>query len=204
MPNIVFSGALVAPEGAAIYRKYIYPIECCESVPYIVFRREGGWQAVVNRLVRGVYSCLQAQEPCYEMSVQRDICAIIEHIFSHFDELPRCEAYRVQLHARVRLHRMLTYIHEHYAEEMTLNDIAAAAHVSRSEAGRCFKAYMGCSPVEALIRYRLQMARRLLSDTSRTLQEICYACGFNSVNYFSRQFRRVYGSAPGQMRVLGK
>ena len=67
---------------------------------------------------------------------------------------------------------MLTFIYTHYAESVTLDDIARAADISRSEAGRCFNAYLGCSPVDALIQYRLQTACRLLSDTTLTLQEI--------------------------------
>ena len=102
------------------------------------------------------------------------------------------------------IQQMLTYIYAHYAESVTLDDIARAADISRSEAGRCFNAYLECSPVDALIQYRLQTAYRLLGDTTLTLQEISHACGFNSVNYFSRQFRRTYGYAPGQNRTLGK
>ena len=41
----------------------------------------------------------------------------------------------------------------HYAEKVTLTDIAGAAGISRSEAGRCFQVCMGCSPVDALIQY---------------------------------------------------
>ena len=99
---------------------------------------------------------------------------------------------------------MLTYIYEHYAEEVTLEDIAGAANISRSQAGRCFNTYMGCSPVDALIQYRLQKAHRLLNETTLTLREISYDCGFHSVNYFSRQFRKRYGYAPGKNRTLGK
>ena len=87
---------------------------------------------------------------------------------------------------------------------MTLADIAAAANISRSEAGRCFAAYMSCSPVEALIRCRLETACGMLHDATLSLQEISEVCGFNSVNYFSRQFKKTYGYAPGQKGVLGK
>lgn len=204
MPNIVFSGAVVAPESAAIFQKYIRPVALCESLPYVVFHRGGGWHGEVNRLMRSVYRRLQSREPFYEMAVQRELCAVWEHMVSHFDALPRSGANRVQFHTRIRLHKMLSYIHEHYAEDITLSDIAAAAHVSRTEAGRCFKAFMGSSPVDVLIRYRLQMARRRLVDSTQTLQEICCACGFSSVSYFCRRFRRLYGCTPGSIRLVGK
>lgn len=99
---------------------------------------------------------------------------------------------------------MLTYIYENYAQTVTLADIAGAANISRSGAGRCFQSYLGCSPVETLIQYRLQTAQRLLQEASLTLQEIRFARGFHSVNYFSRQFRRRYGNFPGEKRKLGK
>lgn len=204
MPNIVFSGALVAPETSAVYQKYIRPIARCDALPCIVFGQKAGWHAGANHLVWDIYRAMEEQGPCYEMAVQRALSNIFEAITLHFDELPRSGTERIKIDSQVRLQKMLTYIYEHYAGAVTLGDIAAAAGISRSEAGRCFNAYMGCSPVEALIQYRLGAAHSLLKDSAMTLQEISGACGFNSVSYFSRKFRQVYGYAPGQARVLGK
>ena len=204
MPNIVFSGAVIAPESSAVYQKYIHPIACCDALPFIVFTQKTGWHQAVNHLLKEVYRALQAKDQCYEMAVQRALSQIFEYIILNFEALPKAETARVKIDSQIRLQKMLTYIYGHYAEAVTLEDIAGAANISRSEAGRCFNAYMGCSPVEALIRYRLQTARSLLKDTTMTLQEVGYACGFNSMNYFSRKFRQTYGYPPAQIRVLGK
>lgn len=204
MPNIVFSGAMIAPETSAIYQKYIYPIACCDTLPFIVFNQKKSWHDGVNRLIKNIYCQMNEQSKCYEMVVQREISRIFEYIFSNFEDLPKFETTRIQIDAQVRTQKMLSYIYEHYAEAVKLEDIAKAASISRSEAGRCFNTYMGCSPVDALIRYRLQTAHRLLSDTTLSLREISFACGFNSVNYFSRKFRQSYGYAPSQNRTLGK
>ena len=98
---------------------------------------------------------------------------------------------------------MLSYIYENYMKKITLEEIAKAANISRSEAGRCFKTYLG-SPIEVLIQYRLQVAHKMLSEKTHTLQEISLACGFNSVNYFSRQFKKFYKTTPGKISKLGK
>jgi transcriptional regulator GlxA family with amidase domain len=140
----------------------------------------------------------------YELAVQRNINRIFEFISCNFAELPKTEATRIQINNQIRLQKMLSYIYENYAETVTLEDIAKAADISRSEAGRCFRTFMGCSPVEALIHYRLQVAHRLLSEKTQTLQQISYACGFNSTNYFSRQFKKRYGYAPSQTDSVGK
>ena len=204
MPNIVFSGAVVAPETGTIYQKYIHPIVGCDSLPFIVFRHDNSQCREVNRMINDIYCAMRKQNDCYELIVQRNISSIFEYIFRNFETFPRTEASCIQLNAQIRVRKMLSYIYEHYTETVTLGDIAKAADISRSEAGRCFNAYLGCSPIDALIMYRLQIAHRLLSETTLTLQEISFDCGFHSVNYFSRQFRRHYGCAPGKMRNLGK
>lgn len=204
MPNIVFSDIIFAPVTSVIYQKYIRPIAGSDAIPFIIFRHGNSWHDEVNRLAEDIYCQLRERNACYEMVIQRDLNSIFEYLFRHFDDLPKSEATRIQINTQIRIQRMLAYIYTHYAESVILDDIARAADISRSEAGRCFNAYLGCSPVDALIQYRLQTACRLLSDTTLTLQEISHACGFNSVNYFSRQFRRTYGYAPGQKRTLGK
>ena len=204
IPIIIFSGVAIAPEHSTIYQKYIQPVAQCNTLPFIVFRHESSSHSEVNSLIQDTYRRLREQMQCYEMAVQRNISRIFEYIFCNFDRFPRAEATRIQIKSQIRLQKMLTYIYEHYTETVTLEDIANAAHISRSEAGRCFHTFMGCSPVDALIQYRLQTAHRLLSEKTLTLQEISFACGFHSVNYFSRKFKKVYGHAPSQGDGLGK
>lgn len=204
MPNIVFSGTFVAPEISTIYQKYIQPIVQCDSLPFVVFRHNNCFHDKINCLIKDIYRHMQEKKACYELSVQRNISSIFEFLSCNFDDLPKTEATRIQINNQIRLQKMLSYIYKNYAEPVTLEDIARAADVSRSEAGRCFQTYMGCSPIDALIQYRLQTAHQLLSERAQTLQQISYACGFNSVNYFSRQFKKRYGYAPSQRVVLGK
>lgn len=204
LPILLFSGAVIAPEYSAVHQKYIQPIAQCGCLPFIVFRHETPAHRTVNRLIQDTCRLLDQAAPCYELAVQRSMSHIFEYLFRHFDTFPKSDAARVQLKSQVRLQKMLRYIYEHYAEPVTLADLAQAAHISRSEAGRCFHTYLGCSPIDALIQYRLQTARRLLREGSLTLQEISFACGFHSVNYFSRQFKKTYGYAPSQDGLWGK
>lgn len=204
MPVMVFSGSLIAPETSTIYQKYIAPLADCDALPFVVFRRQEDWCEEIRGLVDEIFTNLKQRTGCYEMVVQRDLSRLFETLFCHFDALPKSPATGIQLRTQVRVQKMLAYIYTHYGEPITFADIAEAASVSRSEAARCFHEYMDCSPVNALIRYRLQTAHRLLHDTSLTVQEISLACGFRSTNYFTRQFRKTYGYTPGHIRNLGK
>lgn len=204
MPNIVFSGTLIAAGASTIYQKYVQPIAQCDTLPYIVFRHNDCACRKIHALIHDTYEQLHKQTSCYEMMVQRNINCIFEHIFLNFDTLEKAETTRIQIKNQIRIQKMLAYIYEHYAEPVSLEEIAHAANISRSEAGRCFNRYMGCSPIDALIQHRLQMAQKLLDEKTHSLQQISYSCGFNSVNYFSRQFKKFYGYSPTQREYSGK
>ena len=204
LPVVVFSGTLIAPETSTIYQKYIAPLADCESLPFVVFREQEAWCSEIRGFLDDLFANLQQRENGYEMRVQRALSRLLEALFFRLDALPRFQDTRIQLRTQVRVQKMLAYMYSHYAETITMADIARAASISRSEAARCFHEYMDCSPVNALIRYRLQIAHRMLRETSGTVQEISLACGFRSANYFSRQFRQTYGCTPGQLRSLGK
>ena len=204
MPNIVFSGTAIAPETSVIYQKYIQYIAQSNVLPFVVFRKDNSLHRRVNCLIIDIYKKFSELKNCYEMDIQRYLSEIFEYIFKNFDDLPKSETTRMQIGNQVRLQKMLSYIYEHYSESVTLEDVAQAANISRSEAGRCFNTYMGCSPIEALIQYRLQMAHKMLSENVCTIKEISTACGFNSVGYFSRQFKKNYGCSPSHNQSLGK
>lgn len=204
LPVIVFSGTLIAPENNTLYQKYIAPIADCSSLPFVVFRRQEDWCGEMHCLLDEIFTCLKERTDCYELVVQRNLNRLFESLFWRIETLPKFPATRVQFRTQVRVQKMLDYLYTYYAEPITLSDIAEAASVSRSEAARCFHEYMGCSPVNALIDYRLQMAHKLLHDTSMTVQQISSDCGFRSINYFGRQFQKRYGYTPGSVRSLGK
>ncbi len=204
MPNIVFYGSFIASENSAVYKKYIRAILECDSLPYVVFQKSIDAHAPVRELISDAYYHMEEKDACYELSVQRDLIGIFEFILRRFDTLPKQDEPRIHINAQIRVQQMLSYIYSHYSENITLDDIARAASISRSEAGRCFNSYIGHSPVEALIRHRLQTAYSLLESTDKSIQEISAECGFNSVNYFHRQYRRHYDCAPGENRKMRK
>jgi len=96
--------------------------------------------------------------------------------------------------------QMVTYIHEHYAEDIGLDDIASAGNISRSKCCKIFQAYLQQSPVSFLNDYRMEISCNLLSNTSYSITEIALACGFNHLSYFSKSFLRKYGCTPNQYR----
>lgn len=101
---------------------------------------------------------------------------------------------------RKRIQTLLGYLHSHYAEPVTIQALADAAYISKTECQRCFRACLGQSPYQYLQRYRLQMAASLLETTSRTVTETAAGVGFASCSSFIQQFRLAYGVTPGAYR----
>ena len=100
-----------------------------------------------------------------------------------------------------RILTMIAFIQENFAEKLTLEDIADSAAVSTRECLRCFQSSIRQSPMDYLISYRIQMAKKLLETTNHSITEISLRCGFNSNSYFTKIFRRICGKAPNTYRT---
>ena len=110
MPNIVFSGSLIAPETSTIYQKYILPVAQCDSLPFVVFRHSDPSHSEINCIIKDTYRQMNKKNMCYELTVQRNINRIFEFISCNFNELPKTEATRIHSNNQVRLQKMLTDI----------------------------------------------------------------------------------------------
>lgn len=95
---------------------------------------------------------------------------------------------------------MVSFIYQHYAEQISLEDIAASGNVSRSKCCMIFKHYMQQSPVDFLNTFRLKTSCSLLRNTEKSITEIAFSCGFNHLSYFSKQFIKNFGCTPREYR----
>lgn len=95
----------------------------------------------------------------------------------------------------VILRKMLGFIQSHYADHITLDQIASAGAVCRSRCCILFRENLNCSPIEYVTRYRLDKARDMLGQ-GNTVTEAALSNGFNGASYFAELFRRFYGKTP--------
>lgn len=100
-----------------------------------------------------------------------------------------------------RLREVISFIHTHYSDRISVDDMARSARISRTECFRCFRTILGKTPTEYLTEYRLSTAAMLLANTSRTLTDISTSCGFNSPSYFGKLFRERCRVSPKKYRV---
>ena len=99
-----------------------------------------------------------------------------------------------------RLRLAVEYVHDHYAESLTLEEIAGAAFLSEYHFARLFKQLMGVTPHSYLTSVRLEHARRQLAETETPISEIAAGTGFGSQSHLTRVFKSVTGTTPGVYR----
>lgn len=92
------------------------------------------------------------------------------------------------------------YIDNHFKENLTLDDLAAVAHVSKYYLAHAFTKEYGTSPINYLLSCRIKESLYLLSETRISLSDISGMLGFSSPSYFSQSFRRIQGMSPLQYR----
>ena len=88
-----------------------------------------------------------------------------------------------------------------YAESLGVDDMAAAAGLSRAHFSREFKRAFGESPHAYLLTRRLERAAALLRNTDRSVADVCLSVGLRSVGSFTTSFHRAYGLSPTAYRA---
>lgn len=96
----------------------------------------------------------------------------------------------------------LVYVNQNYRENITIDMLADMVHLSRSYFMSRFKQTAGVSAVEYIIQLRIKHSCELLRNTSQTAADIAFACGFQNLSNFNRQFKKCVGCTPGQYRKM--
>ena len=99
-----------------------------------------------------------------------------------------------------RFRLVLRYIQEHCMSALSLGEVAAAAGLSPNYLSHCFTRFVGCRFTEYVVRQRIRQAQILLVESSQSVTEIAYACGFGSLSHFLRTFHRTQHMTPGEYR----
>lgn len=101
---------------------------------------------------------------------------------------------------RRRLDAVLDYMAANYARQLTLDELAREAHVSRFHFVQLFRQEVGVTPHQHLIALRLGAATRMLLRTDSSVHAIAEACGYATGAHFAKAFGRRYGSTPSAYR----
>ena len=135
------------------------------------------------------------------METQTEICSWISLALNDFIESVY-EQLRFQKSDRLR--PAMEYLQKYYAEHVTIEDVARAAHMSVSRLCHLFQQQFQFTVFDYLTNLRISRAKHLLAATDRTCLQISLEAGFNNLSYFNRTFKKRLGMTPSQFRKQNK
>ena len=96
--------------------------------------------------------------------------------------------------------KAIDYLETHGDQPITVDDLARLSCMSKRNFARVFQAATGSAPIAYLVNLRLARAGALLRRGDETVTSVAYKVGFNDSNYFTRQFREMFGVAPSDYK----
>ena len=134
----------------------------------------------------------------------------VSYLFAFFGELDAHNFYQnpsedsmhyLRLAARIK--PALSYIENHYSENISLDDLARTAGFNKRYFCKIFKSLTTKTPIEYLNLYRINIAKKMLLDNSTiSVSEVAYACGYNDSAYFIRIFKKTLNTTPAKFQSL--
>ena len=134
----------------------------------------------------------------------------VSYIFAFFGELDAHNFYQNPSEDSMHYLRLsdsikpaLSYIENHYSENISLDDLARTAGFNKRYFCKIFKSLTTKTPIEYLNLYRINIAKKMLLDNSTiSVSEVAYACGYNDSAYFIRIFKKTLNTTPAKFQSL--
>ncbi|WP_347026938.1 AraC family transcriptional regulator [Bacteroides ovatus] len=140
------------------------------------------------------YSVLKLFEIIYDLSLEKNIRKLSSKSFS-YDEND---------YDSKRIKEIYNYMLNNYQNDIHLSDASNLIGMSENALSRFLKQKTGRNFIDSLNEIRLGQAARMLIDTTLTVSEICYKCGFNNISNFNRIFKKKKRLTPNEFRETYK
>lgn len=173
-------------------------IENTAPTPVFLFSEENKVIKIVNhigimRTIQRIVNELEAKHPYYQHLVVMYYAELLILIYRYMNEvcLPLC--------TNESLKKAIAYIRLNYSSDIQINNVAAHTGISERYLRGLFAQYLRLSPLDYLKKVRINKAIELLRNTEMSIKEVCFQCGFQSPQYFSRIFKQETGFSPREI-----
>lgn len=137
----------------------------------------------------------------YDLMIKALLLQFLALVIRHcFAEQGSMSEKHISRNAAEKVRRVIVYLEEHYAEEISLRSLSEEFGISIPYLCSTFKAFTGNAPIDFLIRYRILMAKTMLDTTEMSVIAISENCGFGSLSNFNHLFKALTGASPMEYR----
>ncbi len=139
---------------------------------------------------QGFDSVLELISILHDLSVSRNMHTLSDATFSNAE---------LSYNSR-RIDTAFEYMNQNFQKNMTLTEVSRLVNMTDASFSRFFKTRTGITFMDSLLELRLGHASRLLIDTTQSIAEVAYNCGFNNISNFNRLFKKKKGCTPKEFR----
>lgn len=182
-------------KGGLIEQKYMSSF----AKPFILLNRDSGWQESILNKMKEIFSLYKARPFAFEVDICAELIAIWSLLVKN-NPIGSTWEYSASHEDYNKIKTILSYIHQHYAEKISLEDIAKAAFLSRNECCRFFKKKTNYTIFEYILEHRIHKGIEFLNEDSMTIGEIAFQTGFSTASYFTKTFHKHTGCTPRDYR----
>lgn len=135
-----------------------------------------------------------------KIGYQALVSGALLHLLGHIHRTQKQQQFSEENHVGTLINKARILLRQRIDEEVVMEDIAKELNVSYSWLRKMFKSYTGIALGQYLIQLKIERAKTLLSNPSKTIKEIAYDLQFVSCFYFSRLFKEKTGVSPEKFR----
>jgi len=139
---------------------------------------------------QGFDSVLELLSILHDLSISRNMHTLSDATFNNAE---------LSYNSR-RIEKAIEYMNQSFQKHITLNEVAKLANMTDVSFSRFFRNRTGITFMDSLLEMRLGHASRLLIDTTQSVAEVAYTCGFNNISNFNRLFKKKKGCTPKEFR----
>jgi AraC-like DNA-binding protein len=139
---------------------------------------------------QGFDSVLELLSILHDLSISRNMHVLSDSTFNNTE---------FSYNSR-RIEKAIEYMNLNFQKSITLTEVAKLTNMADVSFSRFFKARTGITFMDSLLELRLGNASRLLIDTTQSIAEVAYNCGFNNISNFNRLFKKKKNCTPREFR----
>lgn len=151
-----------------------------------------------HQCVDKIFICAKENRPLSDLLLKSELLRFFWLLEKKEPESVQKE--EVNIHYSELIRPALEYMAEHYAETVTVEELAETAHLSKSYFMWCFKQATGIGAIEHLTQIRMKSVCEALINSNEHVADVAGSCGYDNLSNFNRQFKRMIGCTPMEYR----
>ncbi len=181
-----------------VVRRYMTTVDNCFRLDAIKLTYASALEGQLLDEIRAAFEAAKSDDGG-ELLVTAHLNLFWHHLTQRIAPL-LMETPEPELRDSIRMKQMLTFIYLHYAEHISIVQVAEATGICERECYRYFSKTLDVTPVAYINSYRIQIASQKLLETDLSVAAISDVCGFSSSSYFVNVFKRCVGCTPAEYR----